>query len=55
MADHARFHRAAGEIIRKADAGQIKSEDLALGTKSDYAAASSAVVTSLMKIQRQAR
>jgi hypothetical protein len=50
-ADHARFHHAAAEVIRKADAGERVQEDIALGGKSEYAAASNAVVTSLMKIK----
>ncbi len=50
-ADHARFHHAAAEIIRKADSGERVQEDIALGARSEYAAASNAVVTSLMKIK----
>lgn len=52
-ADHARFHQAAGEVIRKADAGQNVTEEIALGTKSEYAAASSAVVLALMRMMRK--
>jgi methyl-accepting chemotaxis protein len=54
VADHKRFHQAAGEIIRKADSGQSVQEKVALGAKSDYANASNAVVTSLMKMKRAA-
>ena len=49
--DHAHFHRTAGDIIRKADAGQIGGEEVALGARSDYAAASSAVVRAIMNIK----
>lgn len=49
--DHAHFHAAAGEIIRKADAGQIAQGELALGGRSEYAKVSTAVVASLMKIK----
>jgi len=49
--DHAHFHAAAGEIIRKADAGQISGEAVALGGASEYARVSTAVVESLMKIK----
>lgn len=51
--DHARFHRAAGDVIRRADAGHAGSEEVALGTQSEYGAASSAVITALMKMKGQ--
>lgn len=51
VADHGRFHAAAAEVIRKADAGQRVTEEVALGARSEYAAASNAVVTSLMKMK----
>jgi methyl-accepting chemotaxis protein len=49
VSDHARFHRAAGDVIRRADSGQQVSEDLALGGRSEFAQASGAVVASLMQ------
>jgi hypothetical protein len=49
--DHARFHKAAGEIIQRADAGQCVSEEIALGARSEYASASNAVVGSLMRMK----
>lgn len=49
--DHARFHRAAGEIIRKADIGKDMHEEVMLGSKSEYGVASAAVVMSLMKMK----
>jgi len=52
VSDHARFHKAAGEIIRKADAGQKVSEEVCLGSKSEYATASNTVVGSLMKMAK---
>jgi hypothetical protein len=54
VADHAHFHAAAGEVIRKADSGQCVSELVCLGAKSDYSAASNAVVTALMKLKAKA-
>jgi methyl-accepting chemotaxis protein len=50
-ANHARFHAAAGEIIRKADAGQCVEEEVALGGKSAFSQASAAVVSALMKLK----
>jgi methyl-accepting chemotaxis protein len=49
--DHGHFHAAAGEIIRRADAGRISGQEVALGGKSEYATVSTAVVASLMKIK----
>lgn len=49
--DHARFHKAAGAIIAKADSGQNVSEEIALGGRSEYASASSSVVSSLMALK----
>ncbi len=51
VADHARFHAAAGEIVRKADSGQRVTDELALGAQSEYAAASNAVVGALMRLK----
>jgi hypothetical protein len=53
-ADHTHFHKAAGEVIRKADAGQRVAEEVALGASSEYATASKAVVSSLMKMKAAA-
>jgi len=51
LSDHARFHRAAGDIIRRADIGERLGEEVALGGRSEYAQASTAVVSALMKIK----
>ena len=53
MTDHARFHKAAGEIIKKADSGQSVAEDVALGGKSEFSQASTAVISALMKLKSQ--
>jgi methyl-accepting chemotaxis protein len=49
VAEHGRFHRAAGDVIRRADSGQQVGEDVALGGHSEFAQASSAVVAALMQ------
>ncbi|HEX3987152.1 MAG TPA: methyl-accepting chemotaxis protein [Acidobacteriaceae bacterium] len=49
VAEHARFHRAAGDVIRRADSGQKVAEDVALGGHSEFAQASTSVVGSLMQ------
>jgi hypothetical protein len=51
VADHAHFHAAAGDVIRKADSGQRVDDEVALGSKSEYASASNAVVSALMKLK----
>ena len=52
--NHIRFHKAAGEIISKADQGLKMAEEVALGSKSEYGAASNAVVSALMKMKTKA-
>jgi hypothetical protein len=51
VSDHAHFHETAAEILRKADSGQQVTDEVALGSKSKFAAASSAVVMSLMAMK----
>jgi hypothetical protein len=51
VSDHARFHKAAGDIVRRANAGENVSEETALGNKSEFASASTAVVRSLMALK----
>lgn len=53
-AEHQKFHKAAAEVVRKAHSGASVSEDLALGGKSDFASASSAVVSAIMAMRRKA-
>jgi len=51
VTDHVRFHRSAGDILRRADSGERMGEEVALGGHSEYAQASSAVVAALMKMK----
>lgn len=53
--EHAKFHMAAGEVVRNADSGQTKSEEVALGAKSDYAAASDAVVRAILDMKKKTK
>jgi methyl-accepting chemotaxis protein len=53
--DHSRFHKAAGDVIRKADSGQNVTEEIALGANSEFAVASTAVVKSLMAMKSKAK
>lgn len=52
--EHATFHKCAAEVVRKADSGQSVSEEVALGSKSEFATASSAVVGAIMSMRRKA-
>ena len=51
--EHEKFHKAAAQVVSKADLGQSTSEETALGSKSEFAAASSAVVSAIMAIRRK--
>jgi hypothetical protein len=52
-AEHTRFHKAAAEIVRRADCGEDVSGEFALGVGSEFSLASSAVVLALMDMKRR--
>lgn len=52
--EHAAFHKAAAEVIRKADAKQDTTEDVALGSGSPFASSSTKVVQAIMKMRSHA-
>ncbi len=54
VAEHARFHQAAANVVDRANARQNVSEDVAIGAKSDFASASSNVISHIMKMKRVA-
>lgn len=49
--DHERFHRAAAGLLQRADAGECVSGEMALDARSEYAKASNAVITALMRLR----
>lgn len=49
--EHARFHKAAGDIIRQADSGANVTDAIALGGDSEFSKASTAVVSAIMAMQ----
>lgn len=49
--EHAHFHKAAASVIRHADSGQNVTEEISLGGKSEFSAASSAVVKAIMALK----
>lgn len=51
---HTRFHKAAAEVVRKADAGQAVSEEIQLGGASEFSKASTAVVSAIMAMKKKA-
>jgi hypothetical protein len=50
--EHTRFHKAAADVIRKADSGQNVTSDVALGAQSEFGRASGAVVLALMDLKK---
>jgi methyl-accepting chemotaxis protein len=53
IAEHARFHKAAADIVSRADRGQDVSFEFALGVGSELSLASSAVVLAIMDMKRR--
>lgn len=53
--EHAKFHKAAAEVITKADAGKSVSEEVQMGADSPFAKASSAVVLAIMEMKKKAK
>lgn len=51
--EHAKFHKCAADVVKKADLGQSVSEDVQLGGNSDFSKASNAVVSALMAMRRK--
>ena len=49
--EHTRFHKAAADVVSKANSGQRVSEETALGGKSEFGAASGACVMAIMRIR----
>jgi hypothetical protein len=51
LREHARFHRAAADVVRRADAGENAKEDTLLGAHSEFSASSNAIVMALMTMR----
>lgn len=52
-AEHTRFHKAAAEIVGRADRGEDVKGEFAVGVGSEFSLASSAVVLALMAMKRR--
>jgi hypothetical protein len=55
VTSHEEFHRIAGGLIRKANAGQSVPDEIALGATSELALASSKLVRSMITIETKTR
>ncbi len=53
VGEHARFHRAAANVVRKADQGHDTSKETALGQKSEFATASLNVVAAIAALKKK--
>jgi Chemoreceptor zinc-binding domain len=53
VSSHTSFHKAAAEVIKRADAGKLVTEVIVRGAKSEFAAASSTVLRSLLAMKFQ--
>jgi len=53
--EHAKFHKAAAEIIRRADLKEDVSKELTIGQKSDFLLASSNVISAITSMREKAK
>ena len=53
VGEHARFHRAAGEVVDKANSGQETNVESILHSESEYGIASRNVVKAIMDLKRK--
>jgi hypothetical protein len=51
VSSHASFHKAASDVVRKADSGQNVAEDILMGANSEFGLTSAAVVRSIMAMK----
>jgi len=50
---HAAFHRAAADVVRRANTGQNVKEDIAIGASSPFGTASMDVIMSIKKMKKE--
>ena len=51
--EHARFHAAAAEIVRKANSGEFPTDEVQPCSSSEFSTASAAVIIALMSMKKQ--
>ena len=54
LREHARFHRCAAEVVRRANSGEAVDKQITVGARSEFTMASSAVVLAIMAIKKRA-
>ncbi len=50
--EHARFHKAVGDVVRRAASGQSVTQETSLGSRSEFMQASTSVVTAIMGLKK---
>jgi len=53
-AEHARFHKAAAELVRRANLGEKVNGEVALGASSEFTKATVAVVSAITEMKKNA-
>jgi len=53
-AEHARFHKAAAALVERANHGENVDAEVALGASSEFAKATSAVVSAIVEMKKKA-
>lgn len=53
-AEHSRFHKAAAEVVRRANLGENVDGEVALGASSEFAKATAAVVNMIVEMKKNA-
>lgn len=51
-AEHARFHKAAAELVRRANLGENVDEDVAFGASGEFSKATAAVVGAIVEMKK---
>ena len=52
---HTQFHKCAAQVVKDADSGKNITEEIALGSDSDYARVSKEVVSLLMTMKKKVK
>ncbi|MFO0556102.1 MAG: CZB domain-containing protein [Polyangiaceae bacterium] len=53
QAEHARFHKAAAEVVKRARSGARVSAEVSLGSESEFSKASTAIVSAITALKRK--
>jgi hypothetical protein len=50
--EHARFHKAVGDVVRRANSGQSVTQETSLGSQSEFMQASMGVVAAIVNLKK---